>query len=127
MQAEGSGLSRLQEKAIEALLTTKTRAEAAEVAGCSERSIYKWLADPVFTAELMKREGILRREVGRQLSQDANKALSLLKDFMDSERVDDRLRLRAADLWLDYLIKTEDYSSLEARIAAIEAAYQEAQ
>ena len=120
MEAQGRGLTRRQERAIEALLTTTTRAEAAQAAGCAESSIYKWLVDPVFMAELIRRENILRRETGRQLAQDAKKALDLIRGFIEDERTDKRLRLKAADLWLSYLIKTQDDSEIEERLTALE-------
>lgn len=116
-------LTQLQNKAIQALLKTNTRAEAATMAGCSERSIYKWLADPSFRSVLLEREGIIRRDVGRRLAKDTNHFVNLLSDFIDQREVinDDRLWLRALDLWMDYHLKTESESDLERRITALEA------
>ena len=108
-------------QAIQALLSTRTRAEAAEVAGCSERSIYNWLAEPLFSTELLKRENILRREIGRRLSQDAGRVIDLLQSIIEDENADVRLRLRAADLWLSYIIRTQDYSEIEERLTKLEA------
>ena len=117
-------LSQLQNKAIKALLVTNTRAEAAKMAGCAESSIYKWLADPVFRSVLLERENIIRREVGRRLAKDTTRIINLLSEFIDQrdEINDDRLWLRAIDLWLDYHLKTESESDLERRISALEAA-----
>ena len=120
MQSKSSGLTSLQTKAIQALLSTRTRAEAAEVAGCSERSIYNWLAEPLFSTELLKRENILRREIGRRLSQDAGRVIDLLQSIIEDEIADVRLRLRAADLWLSYIIRTQDYSEIEERLTKLE-------
>lgn len=125
MQENGSGeLTQLQNKAIQALLKTNTRAEAAEMANCSERSIYKWLADPVFRSVLLERENILRRDVGRRLAKDTNHVINLLSEFIeDREGINnDRLWLRALDLWLDYHLKTESESDIERRLSALEAA-----
>lgn len=127
MQNESSGLTRLQERAIEGLLTTPTRAEAAKAAGCSERALYKWLGQPGFRSELLERENGLRREVGRRLAQGANQALDLLKKFINDQNADARLRLRAADLWLSYLIKTQEFSELEARVTDLERIYQDSE
>lgn len=123
MQENRAGeLTQLQNKAIQALLKTNTRAEAAELAGCSERSIYKWLADPVFRSVLLERENILRRDVGRRLAKDTTRIINLLSDFIDQrEQVnDDRLWLRAIDLWIDYHLKTEDQTDIERRVSALE-------
>lgn len=121
MQVERSGLTRLQEKAIEGLLATDTRAAAAEYAGCSERSVYKWLKDPIFNTVLLERENALRREVGRRLAMDAKLALETIKAIMTDNRKDPGLRIRAADLWLKYTIATQDTTELERRVSALEA------
>lgn len=122
MQAEGSGsLTRLQNKAIEGLLATDTRAKAAEYAGCSERSIYKWLQNPLFNSVLLEHENTLRREVGRRLAMDAKGALEAIKKIMTDPHKDPGLRLRAADLWLKYTLGTQDQTDLERRISLLEA------
>lgn len=121
MQTDNSGMTRLKESAITALLVTNTRAEAAEYAGCSERSIYNWLNDPLFNNVLLQRENVLRREVGRRLAMDAKQALAVIQDVMNDQRKDAGLRLRAADLWLKYLLNTQDQTDLERRLSALEA------
>jgi len=122
MQNEGSGLTRLKEKAIEGLLVTHTRADAADYAGCSERSIYNWLTDPLFNSILLQRENVLRREVGRRLAMDAKQALGVINDLMNDSHKNPGLRLRAADIWLKYLLNTQDQKELEERVSALEAA-----
>ena len=121
MQDQGSGLTRLQEKAIEGLLATDTRVAAAEYAGCSERSIYKWLNDPLFKAALLERENTLRREVGRLLAMDAKEARRIIKEILLDKTEDPRLRTRAGQILLSYMIKTQDQTELERRVSALEA------
>jgi hypothetical protein len=124
MQENKAGqLNRTQNKAIQALLTTNTRAEAAAVAGIGERTIYKYLADPVFRSVLLEHENVLRRDVGRRLAKDTNHVINLLSELIDDREGlnDDRLWLRAIDLWLDYHLKTADQSDIERRVSALEA------
>jgi hypothetical protein len=121
MQTKRSVLTQRQEKAIEGLLCTNTRAEAAEYAGCSERVIYKYLRDPLFKGVLLERENELRRDVGRRLSKDAGTALDVIYEIMTSEQIEAGIRLRAADLWLKNFISTYDQEDLEARISVLEA------
>lgn len=121
MQADSSGLSRKQEKAIEGLITTNTRAAAADYAGCSERSVYKWLSDPIFKSVLLDRENDLRREAGRRLAMSAKEAIDTIKEILSDERKDPGLRLRAADLLLKYMQSTQDQTELERRITLLEA------
>jgi len=121
MQNEGSGLTRLQEKAIEGLLATDTRAAAADYAGCSERSIYKWLNEPIFKTALLQRENTLRREVGRLLAMDAKQARKVIKEIMADDHSEPNLRVRAGQILLSYMIKTQDQTDIEARLSALEA------
>jgi hypothetical protein len=120
MQSESAKLTRTQIKAIEALLKANNRAEAAALAGCSERSIYYWLEDPTFSSELLRRETILRREVGLALAKNAGEVQDIILKIARTSR-DERVRLRAADVYLSYLIRTQDQSDIERRLAALEA------
>lgn len=116
-------LNRTQNKAIQALLQTNTRAEAAQAAGIAESTLYKYLADPVFRSVLLEQENILRQDVGRRLAKDTNHVINLLSEMIDNREAlnDDRLWLRALELWLDYHLKTGDQSDLERRISLLEA------
>lgn len=116
-------LNRTQNKAIQALLKTNTRAEAAKAAGIAERTLYKYLADPVFRSVLLEHENILRQDVGRRLAKDTNHVINLLSEMIDNREAlnDDRLWLRALELWLDYHLKTGDQTDLERRVSALEA------
>lgn len=116
-----SDLTRLQRAAVAAIVTTNTNAEAAAVAGCSERSIYSWMNDPKFRAVLIARENQIRDATGRRLAVDAHTALDVMHDVMTSTDNPDDLRLRASRAWLDFWIKTRDQSDLEARVTALEA------
>ncbi len=119
----GDTLNRTQNKAIKALLQTNTRAEAAKAAGIAESTLYKYLADPVFRSVLLEQENILRQDVGRRLAKDTNHVVNLLAEMIDNREGlnDDRLWLRALELWLDYHLKTGDQSDLERRISLLEA------
>jgi len=124
MQTASAILSRTQIKAIGALLTANSRAEAAALAGCSERSIYYWLEDPVFSSELLKREAVLRREVGLELAKNAGEVQDIILSIARTSQ-DERVRLRAADVYLSYLIRTQEQSDIERRLSALEARYEQ--
>ena len=122
MQENRAGkLNTNQNKAIKALLTTNTRAEAARVTGICERTLYKYLADPIFRIELLEQEQILRRDAGRRLAKDTNHVINLLFDFIEKqEQVDAGVWLRAVSLWLDHHYKTQEQSDLERRVTRLE-------
>ena len=115
-----SGLTRLQRAAVAAIVATKTNAEAAAVAGCSERSIYSWMQDPKFRAVLIARENQIRDTTGRRLAVDADTALDVMHEIMTNKDNPDDLRLRASRAWLDFWIRTRDESDLERRVTRLE-------
>lgn len=72
-------LSRNQAKALQALLTCSTIAEAAECCGLTERTLYNYLADDTFKAELRRRQDEILSSTTAALtglSQEAVKALA---------------------------------------------------
>jgi len=119
-------LTRLQRAAVDAILETKTAKEAAALAGCSESSIYKYLQDPAFNAEVWQREKQIRDAVGFRLASGANNMLDVIEQVANGEIKDDRgvrasVRLRAAMAWLDNHHRTQDQADLERRVSALEA------
>jgi hypothetical protein len=114
-------LTRLQSKAIDALVNTTTNQAAAELAGCAESSIYQWMKDPIFRAELLARENRLRDATGRRLAVQIDEILDIMIEIARKETNGDDLRLRACRAWADYWIKTKEQSELERRVSALEA------
>lgn len=114
-------LTRLQRDAVAAVVVSKNYKEAAEIADCSESSIYKWMRDPVFRAAVLERENGLRAASGRRLARDAQSSLDVIYNIMTDEGNPAGLRLQAAKAWQDYLIKTGDITELENRVTILEA------
>lgn len=114
-------LTTLQRKAVNALMETDTITAAADAAGCAQSSIYNWLKDPVFNAELLRLENVIRNKTGRILAKDSEKALDVIRELMTNDRTDKALRFRSACAWLDYMIKTQDQADIERRLSALEA------
>ena len=118
---KNTGLTRLQKDAVTAVVASKTYKEAAELAGCSESSVYKWMKNPVFRAAVLERENGLRAASGRRLARDAQSSLDVIHNIMTDEGNPAGLRLQAAKAWQDYLIKTGDITQLEDRVTKLEA------
>ena len=109
-----------QHKAAEALLTTATIAEAAEVAGIGERTLYRWLNDPDFSAHVTELEAKLIDAAQRQLLRLQSDAISTMEEIMNDIEVPASVRLRAADSVLSHAFRLRDLSSIEQRLAALE-------
>lgn len=119
-------ITRLQRAAVDAILETKTAKEAADLAGCSESSIYKWLQDPIFNAEVRAHEKQIRDAVGYRLANGANEMLDVIEKVAKGVIKDERgtrasVRLRAAMAWLDNHHRTQDQADIERRLSALEA------
>ena len=119
-------LTRLQRKAVPAVVTTSTAREAAIVADCSESSIYKWLQEPAFKAAVAEYEKVIRDAIDHRLTTGANEALDVIGEVMqgtitDTEDLRASVRLRAAIAWMDTHIKTREDLDIERRVSALEA------
>jgi hypothetical protein len=114
-------LSRSKKRAVEALATTKTIVDAADLAGVGRRSIYDWMEnDPVFKAAVLERENQNRDAVGRILAMGAPNALEALERIIDNP--DHPGHLTAIRIWLDYLVKTKEMTTIEIRLTRLEQA-----
>ncbi len=110
-----------QRATIDALLTERTKRDAAKRAGVSERQLYKWLQDPIFKTALIEAEATARNEIKRRILKRAENLADTIADIMESAETTPAVRLQAAARLGDLLIKTYEQSDLEARVTRLEA------
>ena len=108
-----------KEKALAALLTSKTRKEAAEKAGISYRTIRVYLQDAEFLAEYRQRKGEIVDDAARRLTNAMQKAIDVLENATDGKRVKDAA-LKASKLVLEYSARFITISDIMARLDAME-------
>ena len=114
-------LSQAQLKAIVALLETRTVEQAAAKAGVGVRTLYRWLAeDKRFNARLRFAEGRLIDNATRRLVGLADRSIDVLKDMLNDEEVEDPVRLRAAKINIEAMLKLRELRNVEERLAEIE-------
>ena len=93
-------------------------AGAAKLAGVSEATCYRRLADPAFRQRVeAARSSFWERALGI-LSKGAAESATVLRRLLRSD--DGRLKLQAAKVLLDQGIKVRDQVDLEQRLAALE-------
>ena len=126
MAASGA-LSTKQARAVSALLSSKTVAEAAQQAEVGERTLTRWLSsDLQFRQALSLAEGDLIDSASRRLLQIQTGAIDTIEGMLaDDAEVSDAVRLRAAQAALDYLFKMRELRQIEQRLAALEQAMAE--
>lgn len=119
--AENDTLTPRKRVAIESLLTSGDVSKAAEAAGVTRKTLYRWLEEPEFaeainTATAAALENLSRRLVG--LGETAGQVLG---DAMDATQPIAQ-RVRAAAIVLENILKLRELVSLEERISRLEAA-----
>ena len=119
--AQNDALSTKQARAIGALLASRTVTDAAQEAGISARQLHRWLNEPGFVAELQRHEAATIDHVARRLTQATQTALDEVLRVLENG-ASDSLRLRAALALLDIVLRWHELRSIDARLAALEAA-----
>lgn len=109
-----------QYRAIESLLTSGSATEAAEKAGVSRNTLYRWLQEPDFQAALAEAEAAALDSLSTRLVGLADQAAAALGDVFNSEKAGIGHRLRAADIVLSNLLRLRELVTIEQRLAELE-------
>lgn len=109
-----------KEKALSALLTSETRAAAAEKAGISDRTLRSYLSDPDFNAEYQQRKRKLLSDATHQIQQSMKIAVSTLKSIIQSKGSKDSDRISAARLILEFGLKYTEINDILTRVEELE-------
>lgn len=109
-----------QVAAIAALLGTGKISDAATAGGVSTKTIYAWLKQDAFKAELRQAEGEALRHLARQLAGLGDAAAAALRDALDDSQPM-AMRLRAADMVTARTPALLELVDLLGRIEALEA------
>lgn len=109
-----------KEKALSALLTSDTKAEAARKAGISDRTLRTYLADPAFNAEYQRRKKKLLSDATHQMQQSMKIAVSTLRGIIQKQESKDSDRITAARLILEYSLRYTEITDILSRIEELE-------
>ena len=114
----GSKLTDRQAKFLPIVVAHPTYAEACRKGRVSRDTLYEWLKDPAFRAELDRQRSELATQGLALLSQSVTKAVETLVGLLDG--ADGRLRRLAARDILDQHMKFRELDELTRRIESIE-------
>ena len=109
-----------QRKAVEALLTTGEVAAAAQAAGVSRDSVYRWLKQPAFLSAVRDAEARALDDLSRLLVRLGRTATATLAKAMGDPAAPYPTRVRAADATLARLLQLRELATLEGRVAELE-------
>ena len=113
-------LSRNQIKAVSALLAHPSVATAAKACGLTERTLYNYLADPAFKAELRRRQDEVIAATTAALVGLSGNAVAVLQDVLSDPEATHAVKVRAALGWLKHTREAVELDALAERVAALE-------
>ena len=114
-----------KERALQALLKCRTRAEAAEAAGIGESTLRAYLREPEFQARYREAFGALVQDATRQAQQAIAPALSTLREIVEDENAGAKARIMAARSTLEYALRLTEQLDIISRIETLEHAMKE--
>src|ERR1051325_10735451 len=119
-RGHGDKLGRRSEAAIVALLTHPTLPDAAQSAGVSETTLWRWLQRDEFRKKYREAQNRVFEGALGSLQLASTEAASCLRRNLTCSNVS--VQVQAAKAILDYTIKAREMFELENRIALLEAA-----
>lgn len=123
--AENGTLTTKQRLAVVALLEERTVTGAAKRAGVGAKTLFVWLTQPAFRAELSKAESAAIDDAVRALVRTSGAAIAVLEKTMTDAGATASTRVRAAQAILDNLLKLREHLTLDERVSRLEAAQHE--
>ena len=119
-------LSEKQLNALPLIIAARTMTEAAEKTGTSRNTLYEWLKNPVFKAELQRQREVVVEEALDQLKMNAVKAVDNLGEMLENRNEFFR-RSVSLDV-INLAMKSREQSKiakLEKRVAELEELFSE--
>ena len=118
-------MTQRKEKALRALLVSRTQAEAAKAAGISENTLREYLRDQEFSEQYRKACGDLLRAAAQQARQGISPALETLREIAETPG-NPQARIMAARSTLEYCLKLTERVDILERVEALEKSIKEA-
>jgi len=107
-------------RGIAALMATNTVEDAANVAGVSSRTLWRWLKDDTFRQALAAAETELLSRVSRSMAQAAMMAVIALRTILADDDATNSERIQAARVVLSSLPTMRLLSNIETRLQDLE-------
>lgn len=122
--ARSGTLSPKKTKAIDCLLSAPNVTAAADCANVPRRTLYNWLADELFSAELEKAQRQRISTAARRLANGLDKAVTTALALAETSE-DEAVRLRAALAIPGMMRELREHYDLSERIDRLEQTMQE--
>ncbi len=126
MSGHGAKFGRKKEAAITALLTQRTTEDAARSVGIGPATLRRWQKDPEFDAAYREAVRLSYKQSLGRMHQASTAAVSTLLKVMVDPATPAATKVRAADSVLNHTAKAIELDDIDARVAALERATEEA-
>jgi transposase len=123
MIGHGEKLTRKQDDAIAALLSTSTIKEAAKATKIGVATLYRWLQLPEFAAAYRTARREVVEHAITELQSATSEAVATLKRNLNCRN--EAVEVRAASIVLEQAIKGVELMDLQARIEKLETRIEE--
>ena len=122
-KGNSKGLTERQLKAIPFLISSSTYEEGRKRARIGKKTLYEWLKDPGFKAELKRRRNEIVKEAFDVLRDNITRAVRTLVGLLDTTRPETKRRV-ANDI-INLTLKDKELQDIEKRLDNIEKTLQE--
>jgi transposase-like protein len=126
MAKQGGKFGRKQEEAIVALLAQPGIDAAARAIGVATRTLLRWHRNAEFRAKYLQARRDVHSQATARLQQATTAAATTMLKLMVDQTVPASVRLRASEAVYDRSIKAIELEDVEARVAALEQAAEQA-
>ena len=109
-----------EERALSALLTSKTKLEAAEKAGITDRTMRRYFENPEFCQRYREAFAGVVQDATRRAQQLLEPALSTLQTVMEDEEIPAQARITAAKSIIDYSLKLTEQNDIMRQLDELE-------
>lgn len=116
-------LTAKQVHTIACMLESRNSQEAAKQAGISARTLARWMEQPAFAAAVAESESALIDYAMRRLMLLQDQSVDTIRDLMSDVTKPATVRLRAAGMVLENMIRLRELRQVEARLTALEKLY----
>ena len=110
-----------KEKLLAALLTSRTKKEAAAAAGISDRTMRSYFEDKEFCQRYREAFAGVVQDATRRAQQLLEPALSTLQTVMEHEEIPAQARITAARSIIDYSMRLTEQSDIMRQLDELEA------
>lgn len=109
-----------EERALSALLTSKTKLEAAEKAGITDRTMRRYFENPEFCQRYREAFAGVVQDATRRAQQLLEPALSTLQTVMEDEEIPAQAQIAAAKSIIDYSLKLTEQADILEQLRELE-------